>query len=78
MTQQAAITISVPPELAAAYDNASPEDKYKVQVWVSILLNDIAHPDPDRLTKLMDKISEEAQAKGLTPEILAETLADDE
>ncbi len=78
MTKQTTITIPVPTELAEIYNQASPEDKYKIEVWVRMLLRDIADPDPNKLKRVMDEISDQAQANGLTPEILEEILADDE
>ena len=78
MKNQTTITIPLPTELAEIYNQASPEDKYKVEVWVRLLLRDLAHPDPDKLKRAMDAASDEAQANGLTPEILEEILADDE
>ena len=43
-----------------------------------ILAKNIRQKSSDKLSKLMDKISEKAQARGLTPEILEEILNENE
>ena len=78
MTEQTTITIPVSNELAELYENALPEDKLKVQALLRVFINDIITPPQMSMRELMDAASDEAQAKGLTPEILAEILADDE
>lgn len=65
-------TIQIPldPELAQVYDRASSEDQQKLQILISLWLRKIDSFTPDSLSRLMDEISDEAAARGLTPEIL--------
>jgi hypothetical protein len=72
-----AITIPMDAELAEVYKTASTEDQQKIQALVSIWLREIATSDSHALSELMDTISDRAQARGLTPEILDELLEDD-
>jgi hypothetical protein len=66
------ISIQVDADVAKAFQSAQPEQQQKIQtlvgVWMKRALN---------LTKLqttMDQMSDEAEANGLTPEILRSIL----
>ena len=68
------ITIEVSPEVAQAYQSASPQERKKIQAIVSILLQKQVDTDAALLRELMDEISDRARARGLTPEILESIL----
>ncbi|MEI2581118.1 hypothetical protein [Scytonema sp. PRP1] len=68
------ITIEVSPEVAEAYQSASPQERKKIQAIVSILLQKQVDKDVAFLRELMDEISDRAKARGLTPEILESIL----
>lgn len=68
------ITIEVSPEVAEAYQSASPQERKKIQTIVSILLQKQVDNDVAFLTELMDEISDRARDRGLTPEILKSIL----
>ncbi|MGK7881281.1 MAG: hypothetical protein AB4060_14455 [Crocosphaera sp.] len=74
------ITIKVSPELAKIYRQASTETQAQIQAKInnilSIELENQRQEAVKKLSIVMDKASEEAQANGLTPEILEEILAD--
>ena len=71
------ITIEVDESAARAFVAAAPEEQRKLQVLLSLRLQELtAYPDRT-LKEVMDEISIEAEAKGLTPEIL-ETLLSEE
>ena len=74
------ITIKISPELAQIYRQASTENQAQIQSKITALLeSQIMSYHQEKLKKVretMDKCSEEAQANGLTPEILKEILAD--
>ncbi len=78
------LTIPVDEDIAELYYQALPEDRYKMEFMISFWLRDVAYArdNPEeakaRLTTLMEQISEKAQARGMTPEILAEILAEDD
>lgn len=68
------ITLEVTPEVAEAYQLASPQERKKIQTIVSILLQKHVDNDVAFLKELMDEISDRARARGLTPEILESIL----
>jgi hypothetical protein len=68
------ISIEVSPETAEAYQSASPEDKERVRILVNLLMKKPREDNIDFLSKLMDEISDRAEARGLTPEILESLL----
>lgn len=64
-------------ELAQRY-NESPEVQQKLQFLMRVWLTELSDPDPvARLMAVMDRIGAEAEARGLTDEILDEILRDD-
>ncbi|MEG3438082.1 hypothetical protein V0288_13220 [Pannus brasiliensis CCIBt3594] len=67
MTQ---ISIEVSPEAAEIYQSASIEEKERIGILVDLLIRKPVNNDLDFLGKLMDVISDRAEARGLTPEIL--------
>ena len=73
MTDQ--ITISVDPEVATAYRQASDEERRKLDLLVNLRLRDATRSKAS-LQDVMQEISRKAQERGLTPEIF-ETLIDE-
>ncbi len=71
------IALDVDENLAEAYENASSEDKQKAQIWFELLLRQWSSGSGESLSETMDRISKNAQERGLTPEILEELLEDD-
>ncbi len=67
------ITISVDPDAAEAYRAASDEARRKLDLLLSLRLREITRPGAS-LEDVMDEISQSAQRRGLTPEILQEIL----
>ena len=63
------ITIRVDPEAASAYLTASEEDRRKLDLLLSLRLQDVTQPG-ESLEEIMRDISSRAQERGLTPEIL--------
>lgn len=72
MTMQE-ITIRVAPTAAAAYLAASEQDRRKLDAMLSLRLTEAALQTRP-LREIIRDASSEAQAKGLTPEILQEIL----
>jgi hypothetical protein len=70
----ATINIKLDNEAAQIYTTASVENRKKIQLLLSFWLREFDMPSVS-LADLMDQISEKAQRRGLTPEIL-ETLLD--
>lgn len=82
MTTIKEITLKVPDTLAEAYILATPEQKESVILkFTAILQSELEDSKKEALTRFrqtMNMMSEEAQKNGLTPEILASILNDEE
>ena len=71
------ITIRVDPRAAQAFNTASDDERRKLEALLSLrLLEAVQKTEP--LEQLMRRISENAQQRGLTPEILQDILNDAE
>ena len=71
------ISIEVDEEAARAYAAASAEQKRKLQLLLNLRLREIMSEPPRPLSEVMDQMGAEAQARGLTPEILDSILNDE-
>ena len=74
------ITIKVPAEIAQYYDQASELEKEQIITKMIFFLQPITTNKQAAIKKLrqtMAEIGNKAQARGLTPEILEEILADE-
>lgn len=69
------ITIEVDEHIQKAFNSASQEKKQELSYLVSAYLN--SSWDQKNLLEVMATISDNAEKKGLTSEILAELLADE-
>lgn len=67
-------SIEVEPDVADAYNSASQEDQKKIQLLMRLWLRELSTQPAITLTEVMDVISDRAQARGLTPEILESIL----
>lgn len=67
------ITVRVTPEAARIYESASEQERRKLDLLLSLQLSGTGQP-PRPLQQVMREASEEAQARGLTPEILKAIL----
>lgn len=76
------LTIRVDPRAAAIYRNADEQQRHRFDMLLSFKLACLAEKpterDTQRLLSIMDEISEEAQRRGLTPEILESILNDEQ
>ncbi len=69
------IMIEIDAEAAQSYRTATKQEQAKVQALLSLWLRDMQRKDARRrLSKVMDEIGQEAQQRGLTPEILQSIL----
>ena len=71
------ITIEVDEAAARAFAEASPGEQQKLQLLLSLRLQEITASPGRTLQTVMDEIGRAAEARGLTPEIL-ETLLGEE
>ena len=69
------ITIRVDVETARAYEAASPEERRKLDLLLSLHLRQLTEPRMP-LKQVMQEISQKAQARGLTQEKLNALLSD--
>lgn len=72
------ITIEVDSAAAKAYAAAPPEEQRKIQLLLSLRLQDITTVPARPLREVIDEISQRAAERGLTPEILESILRDDQ
>jgi len=74
------ISIHVPPALASAYEQADPDRKRKLEIYINAFLNDFFSNQSanDRLFETMKKATLEAKSKGFSQEELDKLLSDDE
>ena len=68
------ITIKVSPKVAVAYQNATEQEKQRLQTLVTLFLERDTSNNTDLLGVIMNEISARAQKRGLTPEILESIL----
>jgi hypothetical protein len=71
------ISIEVDEDTAKAYAEASTEEQRKLQLLLKLGLREIVTTPQKSLQQVMDEIGAEAQARGLTPEILESLLRDE-
>jgi hypothetical protein len=70
------ITIHVDPEAAKVFKAASDEDRRKLEALLSLRLIEVV-ASKESLQDVMDEMSEKAQERGLTPQILQALLDED-
>jgi|SRR5690348_11737563 hypothetical protein len=69
------ITLRVSPEAARAFRSATPQEQLKLEALVSFQL--LGYLQPRRsLDTIISDLSQQAQERGLTPELLEEILRD--
>jgi hypothetical protein len=73
----AIISIQVDEEAARAFATASTEERRKIELLLRLRLQDLILGSQRPLKVVMDEIGEQAEARGLTPEILESLLRDE-
>ncbi len=68
------ITLQIDIDAAQAFRAASRNDQEKLQILLGIWLREYAKANIASLKETMNEISERAQSRGLTPEILESIL----
>lgn len=68
------ITLHVDPEAAKAYEAMTEEERNKIEAVLSLRLKGLLAPTGITLRQAMDELGREAEANGLTPEILESIL----
>jgi hypothetical protein len=67
------ITIQVDAEAAQAFKSASSEDRRKLEALLSLRLTEVTRRR-ETLNEVMNEISDKAEKRGLTPDILKAML----
>jgi hypothetical protein len=70
----ATISIEVDSETARAFALAPDEEKRKIQILLDLRLRELTTPPGKSLKDIMNEIGANAEARGLTPEILESLL----
>lgn len=70
------ITIEVDEAAARAFSEASPGERQKLQLLLSLRLQELTSVPDKTLQTVMDEIGRAAEVRGLTPEILEILLRD--
>lgn len=73
----ATISLQVDEEVAKAFATASTEEQRKIELLLRLRLQDLTLGPQRPLKAVMDEIGEQAEARGLTPEILEALLRDE-
>ena len=71
------ITIEVDEAAARAYAEASPGEQQKLQLLLSLRLQELTAQPSGTLQSVMDETGRAAESRGLTPEILENLLRDE-
>jgi hypothetical protein len=70
----ATISLQVDANAAQAFTAASAEERRKLQLLLSLRLRELTSGPTRPLAQIMDEIGSQAEAQGLTPEILDSLL----
>lgn len=73
----ATIRVPLDDQTAYAYETTSPEKQALLNQMIGYLVQQFVDSTPESLFALMDEMSREAAANGLTPEILESILNDE-
>jgi len=71
------ISITVDAETARSFAAASPEDRRKVELLLRLRLRELTQGPGRPLREIMDEIGAEAEARGLTREMLESMLREE-
>ena len=71
------ITIEVDEAAARAFAQASPGEQQKLQLLLSLRLQELTDKPGGTLQSVMDETGRAAESRGLTPEILENLLRDE-
>ena len=71
------ISINVDAEAAQSFCGASPEDRRKLELLLRLRLRELTSGSVRPLKEVMDEIGMDAEANGLTPEMLESMLREE-
>lgn len=68
------ISITVDADAARSFFEARPEERRKMEILLDLRLRELTSKDARCLKEIMDEIGSQAEAKGLTPEMVESML----
>jgi len=68
------ISLEVDADTARAFSAASPDERRKLELLLSLRLRELTVRRSRSLQEIMDEIGQQAEARGMTPELLEEFL----
>jgi hypothetical protein len=71
------ISITVDADAARSFFEAPPEERRKMEILLGLRLRELTSKDARSLKEIMDEIGSQAEAKGLTPEMVESMLRDE-
>ncbi len=71
------ISITVDADAARTFCQASPDARRRIEFLLGLRLRELTSKDARSLQVIMDEIGTEAEAKGLTPDMVESMLRDD-
>lgn len=74
----ATITLDVDDKTAEFVNSATEQQRQKMRLWLQLRLREFINRPRRSLEQIMDEMSDKAEARGLTPEILESILNDEE
>jgi hypothetical protein len=73
----ATVSLEVDDNTARAFSAASPEDRRKLEILLSLHLRELTARPVRPLSQVMDEIGQQVEARGMNPELLERLLHDD-
>jgi hypothetical protein len=70
------ISLQVDPDTARAFSAVTPEERRKLELLLNLRLRELIDQPARPLSEVMDEIGRQAEAKGMTPELLESLLRD--
>jgi hypothetical protein len=70
----ATISLQVDVDTARAFSAARPEERRKLELLLNLRLRELIDQPARPLNEIMDEIGRQAEAKGMTPELLDSLL----
>jgi len=71
------IWITVDAHAASTFCQAPPEERRKMEILLGLRLRELTSKDASSLQEIMDEVGQQAEARGLTPEMVASMLCDE-
>jgi hypothetical protein len=71
------ISINVDADAARTFCAATPVERRKIELLLSLRLRELTSKDARSLREIMDEIGNQAESRGLTPDVVESLLRDE-